>query len=77
MILSPAGWNAELRSVTGGATDERGAGDPASGGGKYIFYNVGPLAGSGKLDVIAIGQTQEDAERALEEELPALLGLAG
>ncbi len=49
--------------------------DPATGRGRYIFYNVGPLAGSGKLDVIAIGQTQEDAEKALEEELPALLGL--
>ena len=49
--------------------------DPASGRGRYIFYNVGPLAGSGKLDVIAIGQTQEDAEKALEEELPALLRL--
>jgi hypothetical protein len=50
--------------------------DPASGRGRYIFYNVGPLPGSGKLDVIAIGQTQEDAEKALEEELPALLRLA-
>ncbi len=51
--------------------------DPASGRGRYIFYNVGPLAGSGKLDVIAIEPTQEDAEKALEEELPALLGLVG
>jgi hypothetical protein len=49
--------------------------DPASGRGRYIFYNVGPLAKSGKLDVIALGQTQAGAETALEEELPALLGL--
>ncbi|MBT8494438.1 MAG: hypothetical protein KJO07_15385 [Deltaproteobacteria bacterium] len=42
-------------------------------GGRYIFYNVGPLAGSGKLDVIAIGETQEAAEQAMTEELPALL----
>ncbi|HEX9723727.1 MAG TPA: hypothetical protein VGC53_05545 [Vicinamibacteria bacterium] len=51
--------------------------DPARGRGRYIFYNVGPLPTSGKLDVIAIGKTQEDAEGALEEELPALLGLPG
>jgi hypothetical protein len=49
--------------------------DPASGRGRYNFYNVGPLAKSGKLDVIALGQTQAGAETALEEELPALLGL--
>jgi len=49
--------------------------DPETGQGTFIFYNVGPLEPSGKLDVIAIGQTQEDAERAMTEELPGLLGL--
>ena len=49
--------------------------DPATGRGRYVFYNVGPLAQHGKLDVIAFGDTQEDAERALEEELPELLKL--
>lgn len=43
--------------------------------GRFIFYNVGPLARSGKLDVIALGRDQEDAERAMLEELPALLGI--
>jgi hypothetical protein len=38
--------------------------------GRYIFYNVGPLEHSGKLDVIALG---EDADKAFEEDLPALL----
>jgi len=51
--------------------------DTPSGRGRYIFYNVGPLAKVGKLDVIALGKTQEDAEKALEEELPERLGLAG
>jgi hypothetical protein len=51
--------------------------DPTTGRGRFIFYNVGPLAGSGKIDVIAIGKTQEEAETALEEELPALLRLPG
>jgi hypothetical protein len=43
--------------------------------GRFLFYNVGPLLESGKLDVIAFGETQEEAERALTEELPALLGV--
>ena len=43
--------------------------------GCYIFYNVGPLAGSGKLDVIALGTTQAEAERSLLADLPRLLGL--
>lgn len=43
--------------------------------GKFIFYNTGPLARFGKLDVIALGETQAEADRALEEELPLLWGL--
>lgn len=44
--------------------------------GRYVFYNVGPLEASGKLDVIAFGPTQEQAEWALAEELPRRLGLS-
>lgn len=47
--------------------------DPARGAGRFIFYNVGPLAGFGKFDVIALGDTQEAAERAAVETLPRLL----
>ena len=43
--------------------------------GRFIFYNVGPMTDSGKFDVIAIGETQQQAESALEDELPELLGL--
>ena len=43
--------------------------------GRFIFYNVGPLRNWGKLDVIALGATQADAERAMVDELPRLLGL--
>ncbi len=43
--------------------------------GHYIFYNVGPLAGCGKLDVIALGATQAEAEQAMLADLPRLLGL--
>ncbi len=46
---------------------------PTEQRGRFIFYNVGPLAGSGKLDVIAFADNQADAERALVEDLPALL----
>jgi len=47
--------------------------DPRTGRGRFIFYNVGPLAGSGKLDVIAFGATQAEAETALTDQLPSLL----
>jgi hypothetical protein len=40
-----------------------------------VFYNVGPLAASGKLDVIAMGKTQARAEAALVSELPGILGV--
>lgn len=43
--------------------------------GDFIFYNTGPLGRFGKLDVIALGATQTEADRALEEELPRLWGL--
>jgi hypothetical protein len=47
--------------------------DPARGTGRFIFYNVGPLARFGKFDVIALGDTQDAAERAVLETLPRLL----
>jgi len=50
--------------------------DPRSKTGRYVFYNVGPLAESGKLDVIAFGWGgQNEAEEALLETLPKLLGV--
>lgn len=50
--------------------------EPRSGSGRYVFYNVGPLRRFGKLDVVAFGATQEEAEAALEEDLPSRLGCA-
>jgi hypothetical protein len=49
--------------------------DPATGKGRFIFYNVGPLTRCGKLDVIALGRTPDEAEEALGSDLPRLLGL--
>jgi hypothetical protein len=46
-----------------------------AGRGRFIFYNLGPLDGHGKFDVISIGNDQEDAERGILEILPKLLGL--
>ena len=43
--------------------------------GRFIFYNVGPLPDHGKMDVIALGATQAEAERAMLAELPRALGL--
>lgn len=48
----------------------------ASGRGRFVFYNTGPLAGHGKIDVISMGRTQDEAEEGLEAELPRLLGLS-
>jgi hypothetical protein len=46
-----------------------------TGQGRFILYNVGPLDGHGKFDVISIGADQEDAERGMLEILPKQLGL--
>ena len=50
--------------------------DPKTGKGRFVFYNVGPLDVFGKLDVIALGRSQDAAEAAVEEDLPRLLGLS-
>jgi hypothetical protein len=50
--------------------------DPATGEGRYVFYNVGPLARYGKLDVIALGDSPRHAEQLMLEDLPHRLGLA-
>lgn len=49
--------------------------DPATGSGRYVFYNVGPLARNGKLDVIALGATAAEAEESVKVDLPRRLGL--
>ena len=41
--------------------------------GRFILYNLGPLAEHGKFDVISIGTDQDDAERGLLEILPQVL----
>ncbi len=41
--------------------------------GRFVFYNVGPLATSGKLDVVSLGASPEDAAYGVRELLPALL----
>lgn len=46
--------------------------DVRTGKGRYVLYNVGCLP-YGKFDVIALGETPEDAERALEDEFPTLV----
>ena len=49
--------------------------DPATGKGRYIFYNVGPLARTGKFDVIALGDTAVAAEESMKHDLPRRLGI--
>ncbi len=43
--------------------------------GRFVLYNVGPLAGSGKLDVIALGDSAAHADELMLERLPKLLGI--
>ncbi len=49
--------------------------DSATRKGRFIFYNVGPLAKFGKFDVIAMGNTPEEADAAIMDDLPRLLGV--
>ena len=49
--------------------------DPATGRGHYVFYNVGPLVRSGKLDVIALGDHPDQVERLIRDDLPRRLNL--
>jgi hypothetical protein len=49
--------------------------DPVTGKGRYVFYNVGPLARHGKVDVIAFGRDNDEAEESVHEGLPRSLGL--
>lgn len=44
-------------------------------GGSFVFYNTGPLEKHGKLDVIALGSSRSEADRAVEVDLPRLWGL--
>ena len=48
--------------------------DAERGTGRFLFYNVGPLRMFGKFDAISLGETQADADRAMLDALPALLG---
>lgn len=50
--------------------------DPDSGQGRFVFYNCGPLATKGKLDVVSIGASPEQAEEGVRRVLPELLGLS-
>ena len=44
-----------------------------TGQGRFILYNLGPLDGHGKFDVISLGADQDDAERGVLELLPRQL----
>ncbi|QDG50385.1 hypothetical protein FIV42_06445 [Persicimonas caeni] len=50
--------------------------DPETGEGRFVFYNCGPLAKKGKLDVISFGATPADAQEGVQRVLPELLGLS-
>ncbi len=50
--------------------------NPSTQTGRFILYNVGPLEGSGKLDVIALADTPQEADEALEQTFPDLLGVS-
>ena len=49
--------------------------DARTGQGRYVVYNCNPLATSGKLDVISVGRTQEEAEELLAVGFPAKMGV--
>ena len=47
--------------------------DPSTGAGRFILYNVGPLKGRGKFDVIGLGADPDDAWSGVRDLLPTLL----
>ena len=47
--------------------------DAATGTGRFVLYNVGPLKKRGKFDIISLGASPEDARAGLDELLPSLL----
>lgn len=49
--------------------------DPRTGRGRYVFYNVGCLAPRGKFDVIAFGDSPQQARHAARVELLERLGV--
>lgn len=49
--------------------------DARSRRGRFILYNMGPLDGHGKFDVISIGADQDDAERGMLDILAERLGV--
>jgi len=50
--------------------------DRRAGTGRYLLFNVGPLRRHGKLAVIALGGSQQEADAAVEHDLPRRLGLS-
>jgi len=50
--------------------------DPATGEGRFVFYNAGPLEKHGKFDVISFGGDVEEARKGADEVLPDLLGVS-
>ncbi len=48
---------------------------PETGEGRFILYNVGPLAGSGKFDIISLGRNADEALEGVHKILPARLGV--
>ncbi len=49
--------------------------DRGSKAGRFLLYNVGPLKGFGKFDVVALGSSRSHVEELMTVELPRRLGL--
>jgi hypothetical protein len=49
--------------------------DRRTGSGRYLLYNVGPLERFGKCGVLALADTQTEADEALGCDLPRRLGI--
>lgn len=48
--------------------------DAATGTGRFVLYNVGPLKRNRKFDLVSLGESAEDARYGLEEVLAGRLG---
>lgn len=50
---------------------------PETGSGRFLLYNVGPLVGRGKFDVVGLGADAKDAWHGVRDVLPRILAGAG
>jgi len=72
-VVSPGLIGVSFEDVTATLGDDLF--DHVTQRGRYLLYNVGPLRRLGKLGVVALARTQDEADEAICHDLPRRLGV--